>query len=53
MTKIDKNKCLGCGACVSACSEGFEIINQKAEIKNSEAKCIKEAISICPVNAIK
>jgi len=53
MIKIDKELCIGCGACESVCPEGFKIINQKAEIKNSEAKCIKEAISICPVNAIK
>jgi len=53
MTKIDKELCIGCGACVSACPESFEIINEKADIKNPKAKCIKEAVSICPVSAIK
>jgi len=53
MTKIDKEKCIGCGACVSVCSEGFEMINGKASIKNPKAKCIKEAAKICPVKAIK
>jgi len=53
MTKIDNKKCIGCGACAAICSEGFEMKDGKAKIKNSKAKCIKEAISICPVGAIK
>ena len=53
MTNIDKEKCIGCGACVSTCPEGIKMINGKAIIKNPKAKCLKEAISICPVNAIK
>jgi ferredoxin len=53
MTKIDKELCIGCGACVSTCPEGFEMSDGKAKIKNPKAKCLKEAISICPVNAIK
>jgi len=53
MIKIDKNKCIGCGACVSICSEGIEIVNGKAEIKDPNSGCIKDTISICPVNAIK
>ena len=53
MVKVDKAKCIGCGACVSTCPEGFELKNGKANVKNSNAKCIKEAIENCPVNAIK
>jgi len=53
MTKVNKELCIGCGACVSVCPEGFKMINQKAEIKNPKVKCIKETISICPVNAIE
>jgi len=49
--KIDKNKCMGCGACVSVCPEGIEIINGKAKIKNENASCLKEAAKICPVGA--
>lgn len=52
MAKIDKEKCIGCGACVSTCPEGFEISDGKAKIKNSKAKCIKDAIDSCPVRAI-
>jgi len=45
--------CIGCGACVSICPEGFEMDNGKAKVKNAKAKCVKEAVDSCPVNAIK
>jgi len=53
MTEIDKEKCLGCGACESICPNGFEIINGKAIIKDENADCLKDAANSCPVNAIK
>jgi len=52
MVKIDQKKCLGCGACVSACEKGFEIKNGKAEIRDSKALCLKEGVEACPVDAI-
>jgi len=58
MVKVDKNTCIGCGACVSTCPEVFEMgddgkshVKAKADLKKN-AKCIKEAIDGCPVNAI-
>lgn len=57
MISINKKKCIGCGACVSACGEVFELgPDGKAQIKKNadkKLKCIKEAIEICPVEAIK
>ena len=44
--------CIGCGACVSVCQEGFEIVEGKAILKNKKAKGINEAIDFCPVDAI-
>jgi len=53
MVKVDKEKCIGCGSCASVCPEGFEMGDDgKARVKNSSAKCIKDAIESCPVDAI-
>lgn len=52
MVKIN-DSCIGCGACVSLCPEGFELKDGKAHVKDANAPCIDEAINSCPVNAIK
>jgi len=58
MVKIDKKKCIGCGACASTCPQVFEMGEDgKAEIKKGadlkkNAKGIKEAADNCPVEAI-
>jgi ferredoxin len=58
MVKVDKNICIGCGACASTCPEVFEMKeDQKSHVKpkfdaKKNAKCIKEAIEGCPVTAI-
>ncbi len=53
--KVDKEKCIGCGACVSVCGEVFEMKDGKANVKEKETdkKCVKEAEESCPVQAIK
>lgn len=59
MVKVDEEKCIGCGSCVAVCEEVFEMYDtpngQKAKIKKgakTSASCVKEAIDICPVEAI-
>jgi ferredoxin len=56
MVRIDKDKCIGCGACSTTCQEVFEIGDDgKAQVKanaKKDAKCIKEAIKNCPTEAI-
>ena len=54
MTKIDKEKCIGCGTCEAVCPEIFEIGDDgKAKIKEQKKiPCLKEAIESCPVQAI-
>jgi ferredoxin len=58
MVTIDKNKCIGCGACASICEAVFEMKDDgKAHVKKGQEKskdsCVKEAAESCPVEAIK
>lgn len=53
MLMVDDDICLGCGACVDACPEGFEMRDRKSVVKDQNASCIDEAMSACPVGAIK
>lgn len=56
--KINKDACLGCGACTRICPEVFEMgDDNKAQVKagadfENNADCIKNAKDSCPVNAI-
>lgn len=54
MIKVDKNLCIGCGACVSLCPESFAFdADYKAECLSQEIlPCTKEAAEACPVEAI-
>ena len=54
MVKINKAKCIGCGACTATCGEVFEMGDDgKAHVKaNKNIPCVKEAINSCPVDAI-
>ncbi len=54
MVKINKEKCIGCGACTSTCSEVFEMGDDgKAKVKaQKNLPCVKEAIDNCPVDAV-
>jgi ferredoxin len=57
MVSVDKEKCIGCGACISLCGEVFEFKDGKAVVKKGKEKlkipCVKEAVETCPVTAIK
>ena len=52
--KVDKEKCIGCGACAANC-DNFEMKEDKAAAKETEVEklgCNQEAADICPVEAI-
>ena len=57
MVSVDKEECIGCGACIALCGEVFEMIDGKALVKKGKEKsklpCIKEAIESCPTQVIK
>lgn len=52
---VDKEKCIGCGACAAVCGEVFEMKDGKSTVKEAETdkECVKEAADACPVDAIK
>ncbi len=54
---VDKEKCIGCGACVAIAPEIFELRDGKSYAKQEEisdelAEKAKEAANECPVQAI-
>lgn len=52
---VDRESCIGCGACAAAC-DNFKLVDGKSmPIKTEVANigCSKEAADICPVGAIK
>ena len=56
--KVDEEKCIGCGGCEATCPKTFEMKDgangMKAVVKAQpqEITCEKEAVDICPVDAI-
>ena len=51
-TKVDKEKCIGCGNCAMVCDDGFKLKDGKAVVKNPGADCAKKAEGACPEGAI-
>jgi ferredoxin len=55
---VNKDLCIGCGACVSTCGEVFELNSErKSQViegadfaKNKD--CIEQAVTACPAQAI-
>lgn len=52
--RINKEKCIGCGACVSICSDVFELGGDgKANVISEEnVECANKAADLCPVKVI-
>jgi len=54
---VDREKCIGCGACAAICSDVFELASDgKAKVKDDynggHDDCVEQSITTCPVNAI-
>jgi ferredoxin len=56
--KVDKDLCVGCGACTSLCAAVFKLGDDgKSEViegvdYKAEKVCIQKAVENCPVQAI-
>lgn len=53
--KVDMEKCIGCGACVSVCPQDvFEMKDGKSHVAKPE-NCVEcnACVENCPVSAIK
>ncbi|MBQ8762414.1 MAG: 4Fe-4S binding protein [Clostridia bacterium] len=51
---VDKEKCIGCGACVGCCPVGAISLDENGQAKIDPNICIKclTCESVCPVSAI-
>ncbi len=56
MITVDKEKCIGCGACAATCPDVFEIgADGKAQAKEGAdigLPCVADATAGCPAGAI-
>ena len=55
---LNRDACIGCGACAALCEDIFEIDNEglskviKEEVKDEEVELTRDAIESCPTEAI-
>lgn len=57
--KVNKDACIGCGACVAICDAVFEIDDEglskvkKEEVTEEEKQAVVDAVESCPTGAIE
>lgn len=56
--KVNKDACIGCGACAAICDKVFEIndeglsVVKNEEVKKEDEQATKDAAESCPTGAI-
>ena len=51
---VNKEKCIGCGACVATCPvEAIELVDSKAQINKEKCVSCGACQGTCPVEAIE
>ncbi len=54
--EIDRDRCIGCGACVNGCPVSlFELVDEKSKLTGDVDTCIlcRACETTCPVGCIK
>lgn len=57
--KVNKDACIGCGACAAICDTVFELddeglsVEKKEEVEASEEQAVRDAAESCPTGAIE
>ena len=57
--KVNRDNCIGCGACAAICREVFEIddegisVAKVEEVKEEDKQAVQDAIDSCPTGAIE
>ncbi len=55
--EVDKDKCLGCGLCVSSCPQCFKMEGGTSSVVKDVKECkkcdLKQVADDCPAGAIK
>lgn len=57
--KVNRDNCIGCGACAAICSEVFEIddegisVAKEEEVTEEDKQAVQDAIDSCPTGAIE
>jgi ferredoxin len=50
---VDKNKCIGCGACEAICPHNaIKLVNGKSTIDSKKCVSCGTCVNVCPVSAI-
>jgi electron transfer flavoprotein alpha subunit/NAD-dependent dihydropyrimidine dehydrogenase PreA subunit len=52
LLKIDKDKCIGCGACIDVCPFGALILVDDLAVVNDKCTACGACLDVCPVNAL-
>lgn len=51
--KIDKNTCIGCGACVETCPvQALSLVDGKADVDPGTCVDCGACVAVCPVQAL-
>lgn len=57
--KVNRDACIGCGACAAICEDVFEIddeglsVEKKEEVDEEEKQLVQDAADACPTGAIE